>query len=312
MTELQLSTEEIEKLRRERYNAVLVTVTRVHDDLALFRVRTDEPAGPRIPGQFTTLGLGYWEPRAADCGEEKLPEGATTKIVRRSYSLSHSIVDEAGELLRPDVEELEFYVSLVRAKPDGNGASLTPRLFRLAAGDRLEVGKRIVGAYTLSGVQPDDHVVFLGTGTGEAPHNYMAWELLRHGHRGQVRVVTSVRYRKDLAYEERHRAVEKKFPTYRYLGLPTRDGSTPKSYVQDMVADRSLDDALGFALDPATTHVFLCGNPAMIGAPKRNPTTGQKEFPPALGAVKALVDRHFTLDDAATKTRGRVHYEAYW
>jgi ferredoxin--NADP+ reductase len=307
-----LSTEEIEKLRRERYNAVLVAVTRVHEDLALFRVRADEPVGARVPGQFTTLGLGYWEPRATGCGEEKMPDGATTKIVRRSYSLSHSIVDSTGELLRPDVEELEFYVSLVRAKPDGSGASLTPRLFRLAAGDRLELGKRIVGAYTLSGVQRDENVVFLGTGTGEAPHNYMAWELLRHGHRGQVRIVTSVRYRKDLAYEPNHRAAEKKFPAYRYLGLATRDGGTPKRYLQDMVVDRALDDALGFPLDPATTHVFLCGNPAMIGAPKRNATTGQKEFPPALGAVKALVDRGFTLDDAATKTRGRIHYEAYW
>lgn len=312
MTDSVLSSEDIEKLRRERYNARLVAVTRVHDDLALFRVATDEPAGPRIPGQFTTLGLGYWEPREPNCGDEKIPDGASTKIVRRSYSLSHALVDAAGQLLPADSAELEFYVSLVRTKPDGGGAALTPRLFRLQAGDRLEVGKRIVGAYTLQGVLPDENVVFLGTGTGEAPHNYMAWELLRHGHRGQVRIVTSVRYQRDLAYESRHRAAEGRFPTYRYLGLATREPGQRKRYVQDMVADRSLDDALGFELDPKTTHVFLCGNPAMIGAPKRNPATGEKEYPPSLGAVKALVDRGFTLDDAATKTRGRAHYEAYW
>lgn len=312
MTSSALSSAEIEKLRVERYNARVVRVTRVHEDLALFRVRTDEPLGPRIPGQFTTLGLGYWEPRADGCGEEKMPEGALTKVVRRSYSLSHSIVDATGQLMPADQEELEFYVSLVRSKPDGSGASLTPRLFRLEEGARVEVGKRITGTYTLAGVDPDQNVVFLGTGTGEAPHNYMAWELLRHGHRGQVRIVTSVRYRKDLAYEDRHRKVEAKYATYKYLGLPTREPDVPKRYLQDMVADRSLDDALGFALDAKTTHVFLCGNPAMIGAPKRNPATNQKEFPAALGAVKALVDRGFTLDDAVTKTRGRAHYEAYW
>lgn len=312
MTDTALSPTEIEKLRVERYNARVVRVTRVHEDLALFRVRTDEPVGPRIAGQFTTLGLGYWEPREPGCAEEKMPDGAMTKVVRRSYSLSHSIVDTAGNLVPPDVEELEFYVSLVRNKADGSGAALTPRLFRLEEGARLEVGKRIVGAYTLSGVDPDENVVFLGTGTGEAPHNYMAWELLRHGHRGQVRIVTSVRYQKDLAYADRHRAVEAKFPTYRYLGLPTREPGVPKRYLQNMVEDRSLDEALGFPLDPRTTHVYLCGNPAMIGAPKRNPATNQKEYPAELGAVKALVDRGFTLDDASTKTRGRAHYEAYW
>ncbi len=312
MTEFTISAEEAEKLRAERYNARVVSVTRVHEDLALFRVRTDEPAGPRIPGQFTTLGLGYWEPREPNCGEEKLPDGASTKVARRSYSLSHSIVDAAGQLLSPESEELEFYVSLVRSKPDGGGAVLTPRLFRLSEGQRLEVGKRIVGAYTLAGISPTANVVFLGTGTGEAPHNYMAWELLRTGHRGQVRIVTSVRYRRDLAYEARHRLAEAKFENYRYLPMPTREPDFPKHYLQEMVADHSLDKLLGFPMDPAKAEVYLCGNPAMIGAPKRNPASNVKEFPTSLGAVQALVERGFTLDDASTKTRGTAHYEAYW
>ena len=57
--------------------------------------------------------------------------------------------------------------------------ALTPRLFALKEGDRIQLGERITGHYTLDLVKEGDAVVFLATGTGEAPHNYMLWELLR-------------------------------------------------------------------------------------------------------------------------------------
>src|SRR5215210_5962731 len=78
--------------------------------------------------------------------------------------------------------------------------ALTPRLFLLREGDRLNIGEKITGHYTLEPVKPGDTVVFLGTGTGEAPHNYMTWELLRTGHGGKVLHACCVRLRKDLGY----------------------------------------------------------------------------------------------------------------
>ena len=65
----------------------------------------------------------------------------------------------------------------------------------LREGDRLFLGEKITGHFTLDPVQPDDTVVFLATGTGEAPHNYMLWELLRRGHRGRILSACCVRYR---------------------------------------------------------------------------------------------------------------------
>ena len=68
--------------------------------------------------------------------------------------------------------------------PD-EAASTRPRLFMLRGeGDRLNIGEKITGHYTLEHVKPGDTVLFLGTGTGEAPHNYMTWELLKNGHTG--------------------------------------------------------------------------------------------------------------------------------
>ena len=78
--------------------------------------------------------------------------------------------------------------------------ALTPRLFMLEEGDRINIGEKITGHYTLDPVKPGDTVVFLGTGTGEAPHNYMLWDLLRRGHTGKILLACCVRYRRDLGY----------------------------------------------------------------------------------------------------------------
>src|SRR5439155_25633106 len=100
---------------------------------------------------------------------------------------------------------------------------LTPRLFMLREGDRLQIGERIAGHFTLEGVKPTDMVLFLSTGTGEAPHNYLLWQLLRSGHRGRILSVCCVRYRRDLGYLPTHDRLARDFANYTYLPLMTRE-----------------------------------------------------------------------------------------
>src|SRR5262249_11093810 len=150
------------------------------------------------PGQYTTLGLGYWEPRLPGCQEELLGPGDEAKLCRRSYSISCGLLDKRGALL--DVARtdwLEFYVVVVRDTGTPKAPALTPRLFLPREGARLYLGEKIAGNYTLDPVGPEDTVVFLATGTGEAPHNYMLWELLRRGHPGRILSACCVRYRRD-------------------------------------------------------------------------------------------------------------------
>src|SRR5207244_6441526 len=136
----------------------------------------------------------------------EVPPGEEGKLIRRAYSLSCSVLDERGELL--DLERtdwLEFYVVLVReTEPGHKPPALTPRLFMLREGDRLYVGEKITGHFTLDPVQPTDSVVFLATGTGEAPHNYMLWELLSKQHEGKILSACCVRYGRDLGYRAIH------------------------------------------------------------------------------------------------------------
>jgi ferredoxin--NADP+ reductase len=311
-----MTPDQIAEVRRRRYNATAVLVKRIHSDLMILRVRPDVGIQPHRPGQYCTLGLGMWEPRFPGCQEEVRKPGDEARLVRRAYSIGCSVLGDDGRLLDLDAADwLEFYIVLVRETDDPSRApGLTPRLFMVREGDRLQVGERITGHFTLTGVRPTDAVVFLSTGTGEAPHNYMLWELLKSGHRGPIFAACCVRYRRDLGYLKLHERLVNEFPSYHYVPLTTREATEgSKVYIQDLLTSGRLEEQLGRKLDPATTHVYLCGNPKMIGVPVKDAATGERRYPPSTGVVEILETRYgFTTDNPAAKVRGNVHFEEYW
>ena len=279
---MSMTPEQIADLRRQKYNARVTRLIKIHSDLLVLRVRPDNPLHPHKPGQYTALGMGYWEPRFPGAAEEDLQATDTAKLARRSYSISCSVLDEEGRLLdRDNVDWLEFYIVLVRESEKIVPPALTPRLFLLQEGDRLFMGEKISGHFTLDPVKPEDTVLFLGTGTGEAPHNYMLWELLRRGHGGRILSACCVRYRRDLGYLSIHQELMRRYPHYTYLPLTTREAESKdhKVYIQDLITSGQLEERLGQALDPQRTHVFLCGNPKMIGVPEKSRETGERLFP---------------------------------
>jgi ferredoxin--NADP+ reductase len=310
-----MTPEEIAELRKKRYNATVVWLRKPHPDLMVFRVRPDFPRPSHKPGQYSTLGLGNWEPRFPGCQEETLQPGDEQKLVRRAYSISCSVLDEHGGLLElAQTDWLEFYIVLVRESGSEVPPALTPRLFLLREGERLFLGEKIAGHFTLDAVQPGDAVVFLSTGTGEAPHNYMVWDLLRRGHQGQILAACCVRYRRDLAYAELQQELMRRFPHYTYLSLTTREADTAghKVYIQDLITSGQLEERLGTPLDPARTHVYLCGNPKMIGVPTRDRETGHRVYPRPVGVIEILEQRGFQIDQPQIKIKGNVHFEEYW
>jgi ferredoxin--NADP+ reductase len=309
-----MTPEEIADLRQKRYNGTVVYLKKTHSDLMVMRVRPDFPRPHHQPGQYCSLGLGYWEPRVEGCQEEALKPDDLHRVVRRAYSISCSVYGDPGKLLDVAATDwLEFYIVLVRENADGRVPALTPRLFALKEGDRINIGEKITGMYTLDPVKPGDTVLFLGTGTGEAPHNYMLWELLRRGHTGKILSACCVRYARDLGYLQTHRELMQQFPVYKYLPLTTREATvTKKVYIQDVISGGELEEQLGETLDPARTHVFLCGNPKMIGVPHRYKETGTKTYPQPPGVIEILEKRGFHADVSSIKFKGNVHFEEYW
>ena len=307
--------QEIAELRKKRYNATVLRLRKPHSDLMMMRIRPDKPPMPHKPGQYSTLGLGYWEPRFPGCEEETLEPGDETKLARRAYSISCPVLDDDGRLLDlAKTDWLEFYIVLVRESGKAHAPALTPRLFLLGEGERLFMGEKITGHYNLDPVQPNDTVLFLATGTGEAPHNYMLWELLRRGHQGRVLSACCVRYGRDLGYLPLHQELMRRYPNYTFLSLTTRENlpGGKKMYIQDLITSGQLEAALGKPLEASAMHVFLCGNPAMIGVPNKDPQTGARVYPQPVGVVEILERRGFRADQANAKIQGNIHFEEYW
>lgn len=306
----------ISALRRSHYNATVVGIRRVHEELLILHIEPDDGPIAYEAGQYTVLGLGYWEPRLEATQDEALTEKQRHTLAKRAYSMSCPILDEQGKLARPGRDrKLEFYVSLVQ-HAGARLPALTPRLFLLEEADRLYVGPRAHGRYTLAPVQPDDDVLFAATGTGEAPHNAMIAELLASGHRGRIASIVCARYTRDLAYLAQHRQLEKRFENYRYVPLTTREPQNVdpthlhfvgKVYIQDLIASEDLESRTCISLDPEKTHIFLCGSPDMIGAPRRHE---EVRFSVQGGMVELLEERGFRID--APRQPGNIHFESYW
>lgn len=298
----------IEELRAEHYNATITHFEPTHSDLWVLRVRPDDGNVTHLPGQYASLGLGYWEARIDDAEDPALDD-KWNKLIRRSYSISSRMFDAHGYLTGDlDNDELEFYIVLVPPTGD-NVPGLTPRLALKRPGDRIYLGPKVAGRYTLKPVvNPDDTVLFFATGTGEAPHNAMIVELLRKRHRGPMISAVSVRKWADLGYLEQHRELARTHPNYTYLPMPTREADIPKKYLQDLIRDNTLVEHHRVTLDPATTHLFLCGNPAMIGLPET--VDGISTYPAQTGVVELMVERGFTLDHGSVP--GNIHFEEYW
>jgi ferredoxin--NADP+ reductase len=300
---------QFDELRGTHYNASISVFERSHSDLWLLRVKPDHGDTHHLAGQYASLGLGYWEPRADGAHDPGL-ERSWERLIRRSYSISSPLFDDRGYLFDPcRSPELEFYIVLVPPSSERIPA-LTPRLALKRPGDRIYLGPKVAGRYTLATVKDPQHqVVFLATGTGEAPHNAMIVELLRNGHQGPIVSVVSVRYQTDLGYLDRHRQLEKWFGNYHYLPLVTRDEDRPKLYVQDVIAGDLLRESFDVSLDPGSTDIYMCGNPLMIGLPEWGEDGGAK-FPETTGACQQLMEQGFVIDRRGRP--GNVHYEEYW
>src|SRR5215469_14322666 len=93
-----MTAEQIAQWRSQSYNATVVRLIKHHSDLIIMRVRPDYPLPVHKAGQYSTLGLGYWEPRHDGCQPETILEKDLPKVVKRAYSISCSVLDDGGAL----------------------------------------------------------------------------------------------------------------------------------------------------------------------------------------------------------------------
>jgi len=74
------------------------------------------------------------------------------------------------------------------------------------------------------------------------------------------------------------------------------------------VTSGRLDELLGGKLNPDRSHVYLCGNPAMVGIPHRT-EDGAVQYPQPTGMIEILHQRGFRMNEPGN--HGNIHFEKY-
>ncbi len=236
-------------------NAVVSSRTELSPRLMIIRVKADGWQMPDFKaGQFVVLGL----PGSAKRCQWSDPERSASdpnKLIRRAYSIASSSKTR---------EYMEFYVSLVS---DG---TLTPRLFALNIGDHLFLSSKITGMFTLSQVPPNKNMVMIATGTGLAPYVSMLTSEMRCGGPTRFAVLHGAYHSWDLGYRSELLNLQHLCANLTYIATIDRPEEEPVpwtgpvGWVQNLWRTGAVAKAWGFQPTPDDTHVFLCGNNAMI------------------------------------------------
>jgi ferredoxin--NADP+ reductase len=265
-------------------NAVLTRREDLAPGLAVFRVAPDGwPLPEFTPGQFAVLGLPARAPRTPFSDPDEEP-GDPDRMIRRAYSIASSSRQR---------EYIEVFANLVRS------GELTPRLFALAPGDRVWLGRKFTGMFTLRDVPAGTHLALVATGTGLAPYMSMVRTELECGGDRRFAVLHGARHSWDLGYSGELHAMQRHCPNFTYLPTVSRPEAESEpwggatGHVQDLWASGPLARAWGFRPTPADTHVLLCGNPAMID-----------------DMTRRLAAEGFTVDERGAP--GQIHVERYW
>jgi ferredoxin--NADP+ reductase len=168
----------------------------------------------------------------------------------------YSIVSSPREPL------IELFVELIWP-PEGK---LTPLLHKLRVGDKVSLRRRAKGKFVLK--RDYRHHVMVATVTGVAPFvSMLRYALESPGDGAQFYVLQGASFGDELGYDAELAALAAKHPNVRFVPTCSRPqeprnatwrGETGRV---NMIVERYVRD---WALKPAETCVYVCGNPQMI------------------------------------------------
>lgn len=235
-------------------NGIVTQVLQVSPIMKIFRIAPD---GWELPdfkaGQFVALSLPGSAPRCAEATEEFEP-AEPDKMIKRAYSIASSSQSK---------EFVEFYITLVHS------GALTPRLFALKIGDKIGLGEKFVGMFTLDQVPDDKNIVLVATGTGVAPYMSMLRSDALH-RKGTITVIHGAANSWDLGYSSELHLLQSITSNLKYVPTITEPQKemTPWTgkvdFIQDMWNKGIMQETWGIKPTPDNTAVFLCGNPHMV------------------------------------------------
>lgn len=258
----------------EDYNASVVKNDRLSDSLCLLTIKPDFEIRDFKAGQFTTLGLKLTRTEN---------DSENVKLVRKAYSIASSPIQN---------KYLEFYIARV---VDGE---LTPHLFDLEPGDRVCVGEKITGAFTLDDIPENKHLLMISTGTGLAPFLSMIRTHMICGHTRHFVVLHGARFSYELGFYSELSVMSLNCKNFHYIPCVSRaekdtNWGGAKGRVTAVIKTRVIEKVSGIRLIPDNFEILLCGNPKMV--------TEIMEYLQELG-----------FKEDTKKQSGEIHIEKYW
>ncbi|MFT4648820.1 MAG: ferredoxin--NADP+ reductase [Planctomycetota bacterium] len=264
-------------------NAQVTKTIEVHSELVILKIAPDGWEFEEFSaGQFAVLGLPGKAPRCKNSDPDVQPVDED-KLIRRAYSIGSAPSEK---------KELEFYISLVAS------GGLSPRLLGLKEGDPIFLATKPKGTFTLDDVPEEQNLVLMSTGTGITPYLSMVrGSALDSGRK--VAILQGVRHSWDLGYNSELTALQEQHSNLSYRAIVSRPQleKTPwpghTGHVQNLWASENPKEILGFEPNPENTHIYLCGNPAMIKS-----------------AQEMLEGQGYSLHSKSKP--GNIHVEKYW
>jgi len=219
------------------FRAQITERKEIAEDLWVIRIN---PGGEFrfTPGQYATLGV--------EDGD---------KLIERAYSIVSA----------PHEPELEIFIELV---PQGE---LTPRLYRLKAGDALAMRKIPKGRFTLDVKSGHRNHLLLCTVTGIAPFVSYVRAMEKDFREGKfdgghhLFVINAASRSWEFGYREEFEKAAAAVPWLTYVPSISRPWEDPEwkgetGRIEDLL--RKYADC--WNLEPCNTTAYLCGHPQMI------------------------------------------------
>lgn len=241
----------------KKLNAIVSQRIEIAPHLIKLRVIPDGWELPDFkPGQYAALGLPGDAPRC----QSSLPEEKPTdpdKFIMRAYSIASSSVSR---------EYIEFYIALVHS------GALTPRLFALAADDKLWMSPEFKGMFTMAEIPAKHNLVLIATGTGVAPYMSMIRTEIADKLRHRFAVIHGAYHSIDLGYHSELVTLDSISKIFTYIPVIShaQEENVPWhgqiGFVQKIWTHGILAERWSVHPTPKNTHVFLCGNPLMVDA----------------------------------------------
>lgn len=233
-----------------RYTRQSVLAKKVWLDEKLFSLRvTKDPAFNFLPGQFARLGLSIATAAHGDLAEEW-----------RAYSMVSS----------PNETELEFFSVLVP------GGKFSPTMASLSVGDEILIDKTAYGFLTLDRFPDGEDLWLFCTGTGLSAYIALLRDQQVWAQFKKVILIHGVRHASELAYRDEMLELIQVDRPLVYLPVTSKEPSSPElspnvhpdllqpSRMTSLLSSGELEQRVRIALNPSSSRIMLCGNPAMV------------------------------------------------